>query len=102
MNKKIENSKVAISASTKSTLKPELTKYDKNQDKQQKFLRRTITAAFLVQAALIGIRGNLDVLSGNSPLDVIPWMITQGVELILKAHRAEKSIKESDSEALLR
>jgi hypothetical protein len=47
------------------------------------------------------VRGNL-VLSGKSPLDVIPWMITQGVELILKAQRAEKSIRESDSEALLR
>jgi hypothetical protein len=71
------------------------TKSDKTQDKQQQFLQRIIAVSFAVQAALIGVRGNLDVLSGKSPLDVIPWMITQSVELIFKAHRAEKSIKES-------
>jgi len=42
------------------------------------------------------IQGNRDVLSGKSPLDVVPWMITQGVELIIKAQRTEKSIRESD------
>ena len=62
----------------------------------QTFLQRIITVSFVVQAALIGVRGNLDVLSGTSPLDVIPWMITQSVELILKAQRTEKSIRESD------
>ena len=87
---------------SKSTNKTEQTKITKGQGKQQKLLERFIAVSFVVQAALIGVRGNLDVLSGKAPLDVIPWMITQGVELILKAHRAEKSIKESDSEALLR
>ncbi len=66
------------------------------QSDRQTFLQRIITVSFVVQAALIGVKGNLDVLSGKSPLDVIPSMITQGVELILKAQRAEKSIKESD------
>jgi len=66
------------------------------QRDRQTFLQRIITVSFVVQAALIGVRGNLDVLSGKSPLDVIPPMLTQGVELILKAHRTEKSIKESD------
>jgi hypothetical protein len=66
------------------------------QSDRQTFLQRIITVSFVVQAALIGVRGNLDVLSGKSPLDVVPWMITQGVELILKAHRAEKNLKECD------
>ncbi len=81
---------------TKSTNETLSTKSDKTQDKPQKFLQRIIAVSFAVQAALIGVRGNLDVLSGKSPLDVIPWMMTQGVELILKAHRAEKNLKESD------
>lgn len=72
------------------------------QSNRQKFLQRIITVSFVVQAALIGVRGNLDVLSGKSPLDVIPSMITQGIELILKAKGAEKSIEESDRKALLR
>jgi hypothetical protein len=59
-------------------------------------LWRIIAAAFAVQAALIGVKGIHDELSGKSPLDVIPWMITQSVELILKAQRTEKSIRESD------
>jgi hypothetical protein len=96
MNNKIENSKVDISAPTKLTNQPELTKIDKSQGRQQKFLPRIIAVSFAVQAALIGVRGNLDVLSGKSPLDVIPSMLAQGIELILKAHRAEKGIKESD------
>jgi hypothetical protein len=81
---------------SKSTNKTEQTKITKGQGKQQKLLERIITVSFAVQAALIGVRGNLDVLSGKSPLDVVPWMMTQGVELIFKAQRAEKSIKESD------
>ena len=96
MNNKIENSKVAISAPTQSTNKTNNTKNDKNQGKQQILLRRIIAVSFVVQAALIGVTGNLDALSGKSPLDVIPWMITQSVELILKAQRTEKSIRESD------
>ena len=67
------------------------------QSDRQTFLQRIITVSFVVLAALIGVRGNLDVLSGKSPLDVIPWMITQSVELILKVHRVEKSLKESKS-----
>ena len=96
MSNKIENSKVAISAPTQSTNQSESTEIGKSQDKQRKFLQRIIAVSFVAQATLIGVRGNLDVLSGKSPLDVIPWMITQGVELILKAQRTEKSIKESD------
>jgi hypothetical protein len=72
-------------------------KVDKTvQRDRQTFLQRIITVSFVVLAALIGVRGNLDILSGKSPLDVIPWMITQGVELIIKAQRTEKSIRESD------
>jgi hypothetical protein len=96
MNNKIENSKVDISAPTKLTNQSEYTKIGKNQGKQQKFLQRIIAVSFVAQAALMGVKGNLDVLSGKSPLDVIPSMLAQGIELILKAHRAEKGIKESD------
>lgn len=96
MNSKIENSKAAISAQTQSALQSGTTNKDKSQGKQQKFLQRIIAVSFIVQAALIGVRGNLDVISGKSPLDVIPSMLAQGVELILKAQRAQKSIEKSD------
>jgi hypothetical protein len=59
-------------------------------------LRQVITSLLILQALFMVIEGNLDVLSGKSPLDVLPWMITQGIELILKAQRAEKSIEECD------
>ena len=72
------------------------TKSDKSPNKQQKFLHRIIAVSFVGQAALIAVQGNLDVLSGKSPLDVIPSMIAQGVELILKVQRAQKSIENSD------
>jgi hypothetical protein len=75
---------------TKSTSKTKNTKIDKSQDKQQKFLQRIIAVSFVAQAALIGVKGNLDVLSGKPVLDVIPSMIAQGVSLIVKA------AKESD------
>jgi hypothetical protein len=75
---------------TKSTSKTKNTKIDKSQDKQQKFLQRIIAVSFVAQAALIGVKGNLDVLSGKPVLDVIPSMIAQGVSLIVKA------VKESD------
>jgi hypothetical protein len=57
---------------------------------------RTRLLILILQALCMVIQGNRDVLSGKSPLDVVPWMITQGVELIIKAQRTEKSIRESD------
>ena len=96
MNNKIENSKTDIAAQTQLINQPEYTEERKNQEKKQKFLQRIIVVSFAVQAILIGMRGNLDVLSGKSPLDVIPSMLAQGVELILKAQRAEKRLKKCD------
>jgi len=96
MNNKIENSKAAISAPTQSTLKSKCTKKDKSQQKQQKFLQRIITVSLVLQAALIGVRGNLDVLSGKPILDVTQGMITQGIELIIKAQGVQKRLKKSD------
>ena len=81
---------------TKSTNETRTTKSSKSQDKKQKFLQQVIAVSFAVQAALIGVKGNLDVLSGKSPLDVIPSMFAQGIELILKAQRAETRIEKSD------
>jgi hypothetical protein len=68
-----------------------------NSQPSKKFLQQIIAFSFVAIAAFIGVRGNLDVLSGKSPLDVIPSMLAQGIELILKAQRAEKSLKESKS-----
>ena len=96
MNNKIENSKAAISAPTQSTLKSECTKKHISQQKQQKFLQRIIAIAFVLQAALIGVRGNLDVLSGKPVLNVLQGMINQGIELIIKAQGVQKRLKKSD------
>ncbi len=70
----------------------------KNQPQKatQKFVGRVIASAFILQAIIIGIKGNLDVLSGKPVLDVIPWMITQGIELIVKTRRTQKSAEEID------
>ena len=67
-----------------------------SQSDRQKFIRQAIAIAFLTQAAIIGIRGNLDVLSGKPALDVIQGMIVQGIELIVKANRSRKSVEELD------
>lgn len=66
------------------------------QAQTQKIVKNFFAIAFLTQAIIIGIRGNLDVLSGKPALDVLPWMITQAIELIVKANRTQKSIEESD------
>ncbi len=71
--------------------------HNKQQPEARKnVLRQVITSLLILQALFMVIKGNLDVLSGKSPLDVVPWMITQSVELILKAQRTEKNIRESD------
>ncbi|MBD0347273.1 MAG: hypothetical protein ICV63_21110 [Coleofasciculus sp. Co-bin14] len=64
----------------------------KTETAQQKLSRQVIAAAaaFITQAILIGVTGNIRVLSGDPLLDVIPSMIAQGVSLIVKA------AKESD------
>jgi hypothetical protein len=73
-----------------------ITKSEKNQDNRQKFVGRVIEIAFVTQAIIIGINGNLDVLSGKPVLDVIPPMIAQAIELIVKTHRTQKSFEEKD------
>jgi hypothetical protein len=62
----------------------------KTETAQQKLSRQVIAAAFVAQAILIGVTGNIRVLSRDPLLDVIPSMIAQGVSLIVKA------AKESD------
>ena len=73
-----------------------ITKSGKNQDNRQKFVGRVIEIAFVTQAIIIGINGNLDVLSGKPVLDVIPPMITQAIQLIVKTRRTQKSFEEKD------
>ena len=71
--------------------------HEKQQPEARKnVLRQVITSLLILQALFMVIKGDRAVLSGKSRLDVVPWMITQGVELILKAHRAEKNLKECD------
>jgi hypothetical protein len=52
-----------------------------NSQPTKKFLQQIIAFSFVAQAAFIAVRGNLDVLSGKSPLDVIPSMLAQSIEL---------------------
>ena len=73
-----------------------ITKSEKNQDNRQKFVGRVIEIAFVTQAILIGINGNLDVHSGKTVLNVIQGIIVQGIELIVKANRTQKSVEELD------
>ena len=88
---------------TQPTPKLDCTNFPESQDNQQKFLHRIMIVSFVMQAALIGIRGNFDVLSGKPLFDVLQGMIAQGIELILKAQRTEESIKKRDEpEAPLR
>ena len=73
-----------------------ITKSEKNQDNRQKFVGRVMELAFVTQAIIIGISGNLDVHSGKPVLDVIPSMIIQAGELIVKTRRTQKSFEEID------
>lgn len=59
-------------------------------------LRNVIAISFILQATFIGIRGNLDVLSGKPVLDVLPGMITRGIELIIKAQGVQKRLQKRD------
>jgi len=67
-----------------------------SQSDRQKFIRQAIATAPIVLALIIGVKGNLDVLSGKPVLDVIPPMIIQAGELIVKTRRTQKSFEEID------
>ena len=68
-----------------------------SQSNQHKFIRHAMASAFILQAIIIGIKGNLDVHSGKPALDVIQGMIVQGIELIVKANRTQKSVEDDRS-----
>ncbi|WP_293347784.1 MULTISPECIES: hypothetical protein [unclassified Microcoleus] len=63
---------------------------------QSQKLLRVIATAFILQAVIIGVKGNIDVQSGKPILDVIPWMMIQDTALMLKVLRTQKSVEESD------
>lgn len=83
---------------TQPTRKHKITKIIQSQGNQQKFLQRILAFSFVMQAALIGVRGNLDILSGKPIIDVLQGIITQGIELILKAQSTQKSPKKRDAD----
>ena len=60
------------------------------QNDRQKFIHQAIAIAFILQAVIIGVKGNLDIESGKPTLDVIQGMFFQGIELVLKANRSKK------------
>lgn len=62
-----------------------------SQSDRQKFIRQAIALAFILQALIIGVKGNLDVQSGKPSIEVIQWMIFQGIELIVKVDRTQKN-----------
>ncbi|MFB2835069.1 hypothetical protein [Floridanema evergladense] len=67
------------------------------QKRSGKLVQKLIAVSLIIQAIIIGVKGNIDVLSGKNPIDVIQSMIAQGIELIIKAYNAEKRIgKKSD------
>jgi hypothetical protein len=68
-----------------------ITKSQKSQDNHQKFVGRVIAIAFILQAVIIGVKGNLDVQSGKPSIEVIQWIIFQGIELIVKVDRTQKN-----------
>ncbi|NJM61029.1 MAG: hypothetical protein HC849_13730 [Oscillatoriales cyanobacterium RU_3_3] len=68
-----------------------ITKSKKSQHNRQKFIRQAIALAFILQAIIIGVKGNLDVLSGKPSIEVIQWMMFQGIELIVKLDRTQKN-----------
>ena len=80
----------------KPTPKSKFTKLVRSQDKQQNFLHRIVVFSFVMQGLLIGIRGNLDILSGKPMLDVLQGMISQGIELIIKVQSMEGNRKKGD------
>ncbi len=57
----------------------------KKDDSHQKLHRQIIATSFVIQAVLIGVMGNIRVISGDPLLDVIPSMLAQGVSLVVKA-----------------
>ena len=66
------------------------------QSQNQKIVKNFFVTASIVLAILIGVKGNLDVHSGKPVLDVIPSMIIQAGELIIKTRRTQKSFEEID------
>ncbi|OKH39419.1 hypothetical protein NIES2119_06685 [[Phormidium ambiguum] IAM M-71] len=62
------------------------------QKNSGKLVQKFIAVSLIIQAIVIGVKGNIDVLLGNNPIDVIQLMLAQGVELIIKAYNAEKRI----------
>lgn len=83
---------------TKPTPKPQPTKTTKSQDNPQKISQRILVLLFVMQLALIGVEGHQDFISGKPIIDVLQGMISQSIELIIKAQTTQKSTKKGDTD----
>ncbi len=57
---------------------------------------KVIAAGFVIQAAMIGVQGNIRVWYGDPLLDIIPWMAVQGAALIIEAAKETEPKSPSD------
>lgn len=57
---------------------------------------KVIATAFVIQAAMIGVQGNIRVWYGDPLVDVIPWMVVQGAALIIEAAKETEPKSPSD------
>lgn len=86
------NSQPTQSTNEASRITPKSTKIQESRQE----LSRPVAVSFVAQAVLLDVMAIISVLSGTPLLLVILSMIAQGIYLLIDAHRAEISLKESD------
>ncbi|MEH2172873.1 hypothetical protein [Nostoc sp.] len=67
------------------------------QSTRQKFYRQIITMLLLIQTMLIGVNAKNRIQQGDSPIEVLIWMINQCIPVLKQA----SSLKEKQKKSLL-
>lgn len=59
------------------------------QGTRQKFYRQIITVLLVMQTALIGVQGKIRIDRGDSPVEVVMWLINQYIPVLKQVHSLE-------------
>ncbi|WP_413201448.1 hypothetical protein [Nostoc piscinale] len=71
------------------------TQHKQSQSTRQKFYRQIITVLLLIQTILIGVNAENRLQQGDSPIEVLMWMINQCIPVLKQARSLQEKQKKS-------
>ncbi|MFN6562044.1 MAG: hypothetical protein RMY28_019945 [Nostoc sp. ChiSLP01] len=71
------------------------TQRQQSQSTRQKLYRQLITMLLLIQIILIGVNAKNRIQQGDSPIEVLIWIVKESISLVKQASNLQEKQKKS-------